>query len=89
MEAQVLWDQALAYISAKVPRQVFETWFVPARLEAIDDTIARIEVPNKFFGEWLAQHYGPLLAEALAEARGGPRVPVTFVTGGRGSVQGR
>jgi chromosomal replication initiator protein len=59
---------------------VFDTWFVPTRLRGIEDSTARIEVPNKFFGQWLTEHHKELLSEALAEAQGGREVTVMFVT---------
>src|SRR5881628_597301 len=79
MEADSVWTQILAFIQGKVPKQVFDTWFMPVRLQGIEDSTARIEVPNKFFGEWLGQHYGNLLAEALAAVRGEGEVSVAFV----------
>ncbi|OLB98669.1 MAG: chromosomal replication initiation protein DnaA [Nitrospirae bacterium 13_1_40CM_62_7] len=80
MQADSVWTQTLAFIQGKVPKQVFDTWFMPVRLQGIEDSTARVEVPNKFFGEWLGQHYGNLLAEALAAVRGEGEVSVAFVT---------
>jgi chromosomal replication initiator protein len=80
MPLSAVWEKALAYIEAKVPRQVFDTWFTPTRLRGIEDSTARIEVPNKFFGQWLTEHHKELLSEALAEAQGGREVTVMFVT---------
>ena len=65
------WQDALAYIEGKVPKQVYDTWFTPIHFERIDDSSAQLGVPNKFFGDWLSQHYRPLLAEAISTARGG------------------
>jgi chromosomal replication initiator protein len=73
------WQDALAYIQGKVPKQVYDTWFTPIHLEQIEDSTAQLGVPNKFFGDWLSQHYGPLLAEALSAARGGEATAITFV----------
>ena len=80
MQADNVWSQTLAFIQGKVPKQVFDTWFTPVRLQGIEESTARIEVPNKFFGEWLGEHYGTLLEEALATVRGEGQVGVTFVT---------
>ena len=80
MQADSVWAQTLAFIQGRVPKQVFDTWFMPVRLQGIEDSTARVEVPNKFFGEWLGQHYGNLLAEALAAVRGEGEVSVAFVT---------
>ncbi|MDZ4733794.1 MAG: chromosomal replication initiator protein DnaA [Nitrospirota bacterium] len=73
------WQDALAYIQGKVPKQVYDTWFTPIHLERIEDSTAQLGVPNKFFGDWLSQHYGTLLAEAVSAARGGEEIAITFV----------
>lgn len=79
MAVSTVWQEALAYIQGKVPKQVYDTWFTPVHLERIEDTTAQIAVPNKFFGDWLSQHYGPLLQEAVSMARGGGETAVSFV----------
>ena len=73
------WQDALAYIQGRVPKQVYDTWFTPICLERIEDSTAQLGVPNKFFGDWLHQHYGPLLSEAVSVARGGVETAITFV----------
>ena len=73
------WQDALAYIQGRVPKQVYDTWFTPICLERIEDSTAQLGVPNKFFGDWLHQHYGPLLSEAVSTARGGVETAITFV----------
>ena len=74
-----VWQDALAYIQGKVPKQVYDTWFTPIHLERVEDSTAQLGVPNKFFGDWLSQHYGPLLGEAVSAARGGEDTAITFV----------
>ncbi|MGD9727038.1 MAG: chromosomal replication initiator protein DnaA [Nitrospiraceae bacterium] len=75
---ETVWREALSYIEMKVPKQVYDTWFTPIALDRIDDSTAYLGVPNKFFGDWLSQHYGDLLAEAMASARGGGRMDIAF-----------
>ncbi len=79
MSVQSVWQEALHYIQEKVPKEIYDTWFTPVHLERIDESMAQIAVPNKFFGDWLHQHYGSLLAEAVANARGGGDVNVSFI----------
>jgi len=81
MKVAVAWEEALAYIEARVPKQVFDTWFLPLNFNGIDDSLVRIEVPNRFFGEWLTEHYGDLLAEAFAVSVGQEpgRLTISFV----------
>lgn len=78
MSIDTVWHEALQYIQGKVPKQVYDTWFTPVHLDRIENSTAHIGVPNKFFGEWLDTHYGPLLAEAMATARGGGLMAVAF-----------
>ncbi len=79
MDVQAVWDRVLAEVSERVPKQVFETWFAPLRLQGIDDSGAKIVVPNRFFADWLTQHFRDLLAEALSGANGGEAMDVVFV----------
>jgi len=79
MSVDTVWKEALQFIEGKVPRQVYDTWFTPTRLDRIENSTAHIGVPNKFFGEWLQKHYTPLLTEAVSTARGGGDVSVMFV----------
>lgn len=79
MSVDTVWQEALHYIQGKVPKQVYDTWFIPVHLDRIENSTAHIGVPNKFFGDWLHTHYGPLLAEAVATARGGGDLAVNFI----------
>jgi chromosomal replication initiator protein len=79
MSVDTVWQEALQYIQGKVPKQVYDTWFIPVHLDRIENSTAHIGVPNKFFGDWLHTHYGSLLAEAVANARGGGDLAVNFV----------
>lgn len=86
MSIDTVWQEALQYIQGKVPKQVYDTWFIPVHLDRIENSTAHIGVPNKFFGEWLDTHYGPLLAEAMATARGGGLMAVAFTVRQRGAA---
>ncbi|HET6674823.1 MAG TPA: chromosomal replication initiator protein DnaA [Nitrospiraceae bacterium] len=78
MSVETVWHEALSYIETQVPKQVYDTWFTPIHLERIEESTAHLGVPNKFFGDWLSQHYGELLAEAVSSARGGGRMDIAF-----------
>ena len=73
------WDEALEYIQQKVPKQVFDTWFLPVQFDRVENSTVYVGVPNKFFGEWLDTHYGALLTEAVAIAGAGEPLTVAFV----------
>lgn len=79
MSIEIEWDEALEYIQQKVPKQVFDTWFLPVQFDRVENSTVYVGVPNKFFGEWLDTHYGALLAEAVAIAGAGEPLTVAFV----------
>lgn len=70
MSVQMLWQEALRYIQEKVPPQVYDTWFTLVHLDRIEDTVAYVVVPNKFFGDWLDKHYERLIVEAITVSGG-------------------
>ncbi|HVG01981.1 MAG TPA: chromosomal replication initiator protein DnaA [Nitrospira sp.] len=78
-----MWTEALAYIYEKVPKQVYETWFTPVELDRIENGAAYLAVPNKFFGDWLNEHYRELLAEAVSVVQGGEHFDVLFIINNR------
>jgi chromosomal replication initiator protein len=78
MTITAVWHEALQFIHSKVPKQVYDTWFIPIHLDRIENSTAHLAVPNKFFGDWLDTHYGSLLAEAIATANGGDPMAVAF-----------
>ncbi len=79
MSIEIEWDEALEYIQQKVPKQVFDTWFLPVQFDKVENSTIYLGVPNKFFGEWLDTHYGALLAESVAIAGGGEPLTVAFI----------
>jgi chromosomal replication initiator protein len=87
MKIDIVWQDALQYVQGKVPKQVYDTWFIPVHLDRIENSTAHIAVPNKFFGEWLDAHYGSLLAEAMTSAHGGEVTAVAFTVREKGSLQ--
>jgi len=60
-----LWNKALAIIEESVSQQSFQTWFGPAKAVSLDKNSLCIEVPNKFFKDWIENHYRELLEAAL------------------------
>ncbi len=79
MSIEIDWDEALEYVQQKVPKQVFDTWFLPVQFDRAENSTVYLGVPNKFFGEWLEAHYGALLTEAVAIASGGEPLTVAFI----------
>ncbi len=61
-----LWQEALEQLRERFGNQNFETWIKPIRVrERTDDEIC-LEVPNKFFRDWLVEHFLSSIHETLS-----------------------
>ncbi|MBN2333438.1 MAG: chromosomal replication initiator protein DnaA [Deltaproteobacteria bacterium] len=70
------WPQVLAHIKEQVSEQNFLTWFKPIKLIKTEETSLLLEVPNRFFKDWLADNY-PSAIENAVEAITGQSLKVT------------
>lgn len=69
------WNQCLEIIRDNVPRQSFKTWFEPLKpvgLDADGDGARKltIELPSRFYYEWLEEHYFALLRKTVTKVLG-------------------
>ncbi|MBU1318454.1 MAG: chromosomal replication initiator protein DnaA [candidate division Zixibacteria bacterium] len=60
-----IWDECLSFMSRRVNKQSFFTWLKPTTALSGDDAKFHIGVPNKFVADWLDEHYGDLIGDAL------------------------
>ena len=65
-----VWDSCLQTIRRNVNSQSFKTWFEPIRPVRLDNNALTIQVPNKFFYEWLEEHYVALLKMTIRKELG-------------------
>jgi chromosomal replication initiator protein len=65
-----VWDQCLDTIKKNVNTQSFKTWFEPIKPIQLNNGALTIQVPNKFFYEWLEEHYVALLKMTIKTALG-------------------
>ena len=82
------WAQALSEIKQQIGAQNFETWIAPVRFLSRNKNEVLLEVPNKFFRDWLTEHYVAKLEAALSSfARSSVRV--TFQVDEKASKPGQ
>ena len=65
-----VWDSCLQIIRRNVNVQSFKTWFEPIRPVRLANEALTIQVPNKFFYEWLEEHYVHLLKRTIRQELG-------------------
>ncbi len=60
-----IWIKGLSKIGQKVGESVFELWFKPIRLVQIKDQVVTLEIPNRFYREWIDDTYPNLIKDAV------------------------
>ncbi len=77
-----VWNNCLEYVRKKIPQQTFETWFAPMKAISLADDTLILQVPNKFFYDWVDNHYREMILKALKEVTGnGFNVSYTILLG--------
>lgn len=65
-----MWEKCLSFIKDNIAEDAFNTWFVPIRPGKLNNNVLTIQVPSKFFYEWLEEHYIKILKSALQKELG-------------------
>ena len=68
--AVTVWNECLSFIKDNIKSQAYKTWFEPIKPIKISGNSLTIQVPSKFFYEWLEEHYIKLLRVALVKELG-------------------
>ncbi len=68
--AELVWGNCLEFIKDNIQEQAFKTWFTPIKAVKLQSSALTIQVPSKFFYEWLEEHYIQLLKVALQKELG-------------------
>jgi len=63
----VIWNEMLSVIRPQISEQSFATWFEPLKSLNIVNNTLTIEIPSKFFSEWLDEHYHNLIYSVLED----------------------
>jgi len=71
LTAKTVWENCLIYIKDNISSQSFKTWFLPIKPLKLKDKVLSIQVPSKFFYEWLEENYIKLLKSAINKELGG------------------
>ncbi|MBI5492342.1 MAG: chromosomal replication initiator protein DnaA [Deltaproteobacteria bacterium] len=65
MNSEAIWKNCLDGVATHVSPQHFATWFRPIKLVGGSDEGLELEVPTRFFLEWIKEHYLMLIHEVI------------------------
>jgi chromosomal replication initiator protein len=72
MNLDEIWTHSLLKIEGKVGNSVFDLWFKPIKISSIKDQAVTLEIPNRFFKEWIEDSYPNLIKDSLETVVGYP-----------------
>ncbi len=65
-----LWQKVLQSLKDELNAQSYETWIKPIKPLSIEDNELTIQVPNRFFQDWIQDNYLSLIKTSLFEESG-------------------
>ncbi len=69
-DCNAVWNGCLNVIREEISEQSYKTWFEPIRPIRLQEDTLTLQVPNRFFFEWLEEHYLPVLRKSIRQTLG-------------------
>lgn len=80
---EALWSAALPLLQRQLGERNFRVWIEPIRCTSGEEGEVRLEVPSRFFLDWINRHYLSLIHESVSEVAGRPCTIRTVVCSSR------
>lgn len=71
MDIEKAWNRGLTFIEEKVGNSIFELWFKPIKVTNYKDGTVTLEIPNRFYKEWIEDNYPSIIPDALGRVAEG------------------
>jgi chromosomal replication initiator protein len=68
--SESIWNSIKSIIKENINQRSYNTWFAPIELLALNSDTIEVSVPNRFFCEWIDNHYPNLMQNAIAQVLG-------------------
>jgi len=63
---QNLWSKVVDSLKERIPPQNFDIWIKPIQFLSADGENVELQVPNRFFKDWIAEHYASHIKEVFS-----------------------
>ena len=70
LDANSVWNNCLIFIKDNIQTQAYKTWFKPIKPISYSNYVLTLKVPNKFFYEWIEEHYLEILNNSAKKILG-------------------
>jgi len=72
-----IWNSGLSQIEERVGNNITDLWFRPIKLSQVKEHTITLEIPNRFFKDWIEDNYPDIVNETIGGILGYP-VTVRF-----------
>lgn len=72
-----IWSKSLSRIEERIGGNIVELWFKPIKLSQVKEQQVTLDIPNRFFKEWIEDSYPDIITKTLEGILGYP-VTVRF-----------
>ncbi len=72
MNTEDIWQKFLSILEGKLGNNIVDLWFRPIKILQIKDKQVTIEIPNRFFKDWIEDNYPDIIPETLGDILGFP-----------------
>ena len=74
----VIWKNCLRKIKENVTQMTYNTWFLPIKPVQFSNDNLKVELPSRFFWEWIEEHFNLLINKTILEVIG-PNAKLSYV----------
>ncbi len=72
LDPRELWSRAVESLRGEIGDEYADLWLKPVEVLRLENGVLQVKVPNKFFTNWIKEHYQKRLSAILRELSGGP-----------------
>lgn len=65
-----MWEKVISHVKETVGEGVYELWFKPIRFAGVRENTVYLELPNRFYREWIEDNYPDVISNRLLELTG-------------------
>jgi chromosomal replication initiator protein len=72
MTMEEIWNSGLSQIEERIGNNITELWFRPIKLSQVKEHTITLEIPNRFFKDWIEDNYPDIVNETIGGILGYP-----------------
>ncbi|MDQ7786950.1 MAG: chromosomal replication initiator protein DnaA [Thermodesulfovibrionales bacterium] len=72
MTLDEIWNSGISQIEGRVGSNITDLWFRPIKLTMVKEHTITLEIPNRFFKDWIEDNYPDLVNETVGRIMGYP-----------------